>query len=176
MSSIVVSPFSNSDIRDWQPGHFSTLIGLLLDRWDGTISVIGTRSQASRAAAIVRSYDATRVVSKCGHLSWREMVAEVRHAACVIGNNSGVAHLASWLGVPTVCVFAGSHQREEWRPTGFTTRTVTHAIGCAPCYLHRAADCPYDKACLSRIAPEKVAAAAFAAMADLRDKEERHVA
>ena len=135
------------------------------------MSVVGTRSQATRAAAIVRPYPATRVVSRCGHLSWADVVEEIRGAACVIGNNSGVAHLASWLGVPTICVFGGSHQRAEWRPTGFTARTVTHAIGCAPCHLHRAADCPYDKACLDQILPETVAAAALAAMTDGAGKE-----
>ncbi|WP_116090602.1 glycosyltransferase family 9 protein [Sphingomonas crusticola] len=174
MSAIVVSPFSNSDIRDWQPGHFSALIGLLLDRWDGLIRVIGTRSQATRAAAIVRPYDATRVISLCGHLAWDDVVAEVREAACVIGNNSGVTHLAGWLDVPTVCVFGGSHQRIEWRPVGFSARTVSRAIGCAPCHLHYASDCPYGKACLGQIEPEEVAEAVFSAMDQRTGQEARH--
>lgn len=174
MSVILVSPFANGDIRDWQPGRFSALIGLLLDRWDGMIQVIGTRSQATRAAAIIRPYAATRVVSLCGHLASDEVADAVRDAACVIGNNSGMTHLAGWLGVPTVCVFGGSHQRIEWRPTGFSTRTLSRAIGCAPCHLHYARDCPYDKACLALIEPKAVADAAFAAMAGTWDEEAHH--
>ncbi|HWI85664.1 MAG TPA: glycosyltransferase family 9 protein [Sphingomonas sp.] len=173
MTSIVIAPFSNGDIRDWQPGHFSTLIGLLLDRWDGLIRVIGTRSQATRAAAIVRPYDATRVISECGRLAWEEVMTEMRRAACVIGNNSGVTHVSGWLGVPTICIFGGSHQRLEWHPSGLGVRTISRAIGCAPCLLHRTSQCPYDKACLSQIAPETVADAAFAAMGD-RIKRETH--
>jgi ADP-heptose:LPS heptosyltransferase len=171
VSGIIVAPFANGDIRDWQPGHFSVLIGLLLDRWDGVIRVIGTRSQATRAAAIVRPYDATRVVSECGRLVWGEVVEELRTAACVIGNNSGVTHLAGRLGVPTICVFSGSHARTEWHPVGSWARTITRAIGCAPCYLHRARDCPYGKACLSQIEPGTVADAAFAAMAAKQPEE-----
>ena len=174
MSAIVVAPFSNGDIRDWQLGHFSALIGLLLDRWDGMIRVIGTRSQATRAAAIVRPYSAARVVSLCGHLAWDDVLAEVREAACVIGNNSGVTHLSGWLGVPTVCVFSGSHQRSEWRPIGFSAQTVSRAIGCAPCHLHRSRDCPYDKACLSQIEPEEVAKAAFSAIEQRTKKGALH--
>lgn len=172
MNPIVVAPFSNSDIRDWPEGHFSRLIDLLLPRWRGEIHVIGTRSQTTRAAAIVRPFNARRVISDCGRLSWGEMVRLVRGAACVIGNNSGVTHLSGWFGVPTVCVFAGSHQRDEWRPMSFSARTLTRAIGCAPCNLHRAADCPYGKACLQGIEPEQVADIVFEAIAEA-DKGEK---
>ena len=174
MKAIIVAPFANGDIRDWQPSHFSALIGLLLERWDGLIRVIGTRSQATRAAGIVRPYDATRVVSLCGHLMWDEVVAEIREAACVIGNNSGVTHLAGWLGVPTVCVFGSSHQRTEWRPLGFSARTLSRAIGCAPCHLHAARDCPYGKACLEQIEPEEVARTVFSAMEQPIEEDVRY--
>lgn len=166
MNPIVIAPFSNSDIRDWPDEHFSRLIGLLLPRWGGQIRIIGTRSQAIRAAAIVRPYDASRVLSDCGRLDAGEMVSLVRDAACVIGNNSGITHLSSWLGLPTVCIFGGAHERSEWCPISFSARTVTHSIGCAPCHLHRAADCPYGKACLARIEPEQVADIALEAIAE----------
>jgi ADP-heptose:LPS heptosyltransferase len=174
MSDIIVAPFSNGDIRDWQPGHFSALIGLLLDRWSGVIRVIGTRSQTTRAAAIVRPHDATRVVSDCGRLTWDEVISQLRSAVCVIGNNSGVTHMSARLGVPTICVFGGSHQRVEWRPMGFTARTISRAIGCAPCHLHRARDCPYDRACLGQIDPAIVADAALAAMTHRQAGEVAH--
>jgi ADP-heptose:LPS heptosyltransferase len=174
MSAIVLAPFSNSDIRDWQSHHFSALVGLLLDRWDGPIHVVGTRSQATRAATIVRPYDSTRVVSLCGHLVWDDVIAEVREAVCVIGNNSGVTHLAGWLGVPTVCVFSGSHDRVEWRPMGFATRTLSREIGCAPCHLHSACDCPYGKACLSQIEPQDVAQTVFSVIARGGQQGARH--
>jgi ADP-heptose:LPS heptosyltransferase len=171
MSDIIIAPFANGDIRDWQPYHFSTLIGLLLERWEGVVRVVGARSQATRAAAIVRPYDATRVVSDCGRLAWNDLVAVVRGATCVIGNNSGITHLSASLGVPTVCVFGGSHRRDEWHPMGFSAWTISRAIGCAPCHLHRARDCPYDKACLDQIDPETVARAALAAMAKATGKD-----
>lgn len=165
MSEIIVAPFSNGDIRDWQPEHFSALIGLLLEQWEGLIRVVGTRSQATRAAAIVRPHDATRVVSECGRLAWEDVVAAIREAACVIGNNSGITHLSAWFGVPTICVFGGSHRRTEWHPIGPSARTISRAIGCAPCHLHRARDCPYGKACLDQIEPRVVADATLAALA-----------
>ena len=171
MNPIVIAPFSHSDIRDWPDEHFARLVGLLLPRWAGEFRIIGTRSQAIRAAAIVRPYDASRVLSDCGRLNSKEMVSLVREAACVIGNNSGITHLSSWLGRPTVCIFGGAHERSEWRPISFSARTVTRSIGCAPCHLHRAADCPYGKACLTGIDPEHVADVVLEAIAEGCDGE-----
>lgn len=159
MSDIIVAPFSNSDIRDWPGGHYAALAGILAARWPGPgmIRVIGTRNQALRANDIVRSLDPARVANDCGRLPWSDVVAALKTAACVIGNNSGIAHLAGSYGVPTVCVFGGSHQRLEWRPIGFRVVTISRSIGCSPCHLDHGANCPYDKSCLRQIAPETVA-------------------
>jgi ADP-heptose:LPS heptosyltransferase len=171
MRSIVVAPFANGDVRDWQADHYARLIGLLIERWSGAVRVVGSASQRLAANGIVRALPATQVSNDCGMLGWDAVVAEVRAAACVIGNNSGITHLSGHMGVPTVCVFGGSHRRTEWRPLGAHVRTLSSAIGCAPCHIHRAADCPYDKACLARIAPETVAETVFG-LIGLRAEEE----
>ncbi len=166
MSSVIVSPFSNSDIRDWPAEHYAILIRELVLRTepDLPVRVVGTRNQFTRACDIVRTFDPDRVVNACGRLSWDELVAELRVSACVIGNNSGLAHLAASFGVPTVCVFGGSHQRTEWRPLGRTTITLSRAIACSPCGLDHGDSCPFDKACLRQIEPATVADAVLSAM------------
>ena len=165
MKEIIVAPFSNSDIRDWPAGHFAELIRLILDGgYDGRITVIGTKNQMQRACEIVRPFDSTRVINDCGRRSWAEVTASLGFAACVIGNNSGVAHLSGFLGVPTVCIFGGSHQRIEWRPLGHKVALVSRSIGCSPCHLDHGGTCPYDKACLREISPQIVAQSVFAIM------------
>jgi ADP-heptose:LPS heptosyltransferase len=164
MNDIVIAPFSNSDIRDWPLAHFSRLIGILLDRWDGPgpIRVIGTRNQVLRACEIVRPFGADSVANDCGRLTWPEVMRLLRSAACVVGNNSGVAHLAGFYGAPTVCVFGGSHQRVEWRPLGPNVTVVSRRISCSPCQRDHGQTSPFAKACLREIAPETVAEAVFA--------------
>jgi len=156
MSHIVVAPFSNSDIRDWPAAHFRALIARLVEGWDGAIHVVGAPGQALRAHAIVRPFDSCRVINQCGRGGWDETTALIRGAACVIGNNSGIAHLAAFDGVPTVCVFGGAHQRLEWRPIGENVITLSRAIVCSPCHLHHAAHCPFGMACLDQITPDQV--------------------
>jgi ADP-heptose:LPS heptosyltransferase len=170
-AEIIVAPFSNSYIRDWPIGHFTTLVGLLLDRVeaDTGIAVIGTLNQRHGGDEVVRPYPATRVRNLCGRLAWGQVVERLRTAACVVSNNSGVGHLGGFFGVPTVCVFGGSHQRGEWRPRGTSVVLVSRAIGCSPCQLDHGQVSPYDKACLRQIEPERVADAAMLAMARARE-------
>lgn len=178
MSPIVIAPFSNSGIRDWPSTSFRTLIGLLLDRLedDTPIEVIGTANQKLRANDVVRPFPTARVTNVCGRLSWAAMIAELRRAACVIGNNSGVAHLGGFFGVPTVCVFGASHQRHEWRALGSSVLLITRAIGCSPCQLDHGQVSPYDKACLREISPHVVADAAFTIMARCAAKQQPNLA
>ena len=162
MSGILVAPFSNSGIRDWPSTLYRAMIGLLIDAMPGEqVRVIGTANQKLRANAIVRDLPVARVVNTCGKSSWAEMVAELRTATCVIGNNSGVAHLGGHFGVPTVCIFGASHQRHEWRPLGRSVILVSRAIGCSPCQLDHGQVSPYDKACLRAIEPHTVVDAAL---------------
>lgn len=153
MRHVVVAPFSNSDIRDWPPAHFRALIARFVADWDGLIHVVGAPGQALRAREIVRPFDSGRVVNQCGRGSWGEAVTLIRGAACVVGNNSGIAHLAAFEGVRTVCVFGGAHQRLEWRPIGVNVVTLSRAMACSPCHLHHAADCPFGLTCLEEVAP-----------------------
>jgi len=167
VSHIVIAPFSNSDIRDWPAAHFRGLIARLVAERDEIVRVVGAPGQAIRACEIVRAFDSSRVVNDCGRRSWEETLAAIRSAACVVGNNSGIAHLAAFEGVPTLCVFGGAHQRLEWRPIGDRVVTLSRAIACSPCHFHHAAHCPYGLACLEQITPDM----AFDMVARLIDGE-----
>jgi len=179
MSNVIVAPYSNSAIRDWPAGHFSELIGLLLEDAPGDtcIRVVGTANQRLGANDIVRPHPADRVTNECGRMEWGTVLRAISEARCVIGNNSGLAHVAGYLGRPTVCIFGGSHQRIEWRPRGKNVVVLSRAVGCSPCQLDHGSVSFYSKACLRDITAEEVHAAARLAMqqAANREDEERKV-
>ncbi|WP_082664462.1 glycosyltransferase family 9 protein [Sphingomonas sp. WG] len=157
---VVLSPFSNSFVRDWPAEHYRTLVGMLVDFLPGaTVRLIGTKAQALRANEIVRPLDSRRVLNDCGRHPWPVVQTAILRASCVIGNNSGVAHLAASAGVPTVCIFGGSHQRREWRPVGPNVIIVSRDIWCSPCHLDRLSQCRFDKSCLRDIEPSDVLSA-----------------
>jgi len=75
-------------------------------------------------------------------------------AAACVGNDSGVSHLAAWLGVPCVAVF-GPSDPERWRPIGARVALVRPPIACEPCFETAPADCAQPD-CLLGITPADV--------------------
>ncbi len=154
--SLVVAPQSNDPLRDWPLPHFAQLARLCLDRFDAEISYIGIRAQRVAVNQIVRGFPSDRVRNLCGAMAWADTAELIRTADCVVANNSGIAHLAAGIGVPTVCVFGASHNPYEWMARGPFVTTLHKRTGCAPCASGQLPDCPFDKRCLREIAPETV--------------------
>jgi heptosyltransferase-2 len=71
---------------------------------------------------------------------------------CLVSGDTGVAHLAAALDVPTVTLF-GPTDRHLSAPRGRAGRVLDRGAPCAPCFLPR---CPIDHICLTGIEPEAV--------------------
>ncbi len=160
---IVVSPCSNDTLRDWPLGHYRALAALLLERMPVSIGFVGTAAQREAVAAAMTGLPRDRAANLCGTTDWAGVRALVTRARCVVSNNSGVAHLAAGLGVPTVCIFAATHDPLEWMPRGRAATTLVKRTACAPCGIARLSECAYGHRCLTGIAPETV----FAVVAKL---------
>ena len=77
-----------------------------------------------------------------------------RKSDLVVGNDSGVSHLAAACGAPTLTIF-GPTDPVVWRPIGSCSKIVSSKAGCAPCEeAHRL--CP-DQICLSGISVAQIA-------------------
>lgn len=151
MPRVIIAPFSNSSLRDWPLRHYATLVSLLAGHAE--IEIVGTAEQCHAAEPLVMH---PGVSNGCGRSSWAELSRKCRDADCVVGNNSGVAHLAGRLGAAVVCVFSASHDRTEWGPLGERVILVSRTMACSPCHLPNAAQCRFGLACLADIDPQDV--------------------
>ena len=100
-------------------------------------------------------------VTTLSDLTLPEITALASKARIFIGNDSGIAHIAAAMKVPTVVVF-GSSNRDHWRPwvpgSDVPHEIVFEEFHCQPCPGHECKEFG-DAPCIRNIAPEKVFAA-----------------
>jgi ADP-heptose:LPS heptosyltransferase len=153
---VVVAPFSNAFIKDWPPEYYRQLIELCVERGGVRAIVVGTSGQRELGNQIIRALPAPAVENRCGTMSWLELGALIDGSAAVVGNDSGVAHLAATRGARTICIFGGSKSVFEWMARGPRVVVLQKRTSCSPCAIHHHSLCPYQKRCLSEISPEQV--------------------
>jgi heptosyltransferase-2 len=97
-----------------------------------------------------------------GRLDLGALKAVVRRARVLVCNDAGARHVAVALGVPVVALFGPTAlEKTGWNLE--RVRAFAADVACRPC-LQRV--CPIDHRCMTRLAAERVAAAAVAAFRD----------
>lgn len=76
--------------------------------------------------------------------------------ALALANNSGGAHLSSYLGLNLITIFSGHELPDEWAPSYGENTVISFDVPCSPCHLADSRDCVYGQVCLTQIAPETV--------------------
>lgn len=87
-----------------------------------------------------------------------QLLHRLLEAGALVGNDSGVSHLAAHCGLPTLALFGPSDPR-RWHPRGRTVRVLRGAPDCAPCFEREPANCP-DPRCMANTSVDVVCSAA----------------
>jgi ADP-heptose:LPS heptosyltransferase len=69
-----------------------------------------------------------------------DLVDWLKTADGYIGNDSGISHLAAFMGIPSVVIF-GPSDPERWKPPGPRAQIVRPAVSCDPCFEVDPANC-----------------------------------
>jgi ADP-heptose:LPS heptosyltransferase len=103
----VLNPGSNEYGRRWPYGSYLDIAEKLLARGLRVVIVGGPGERSGDHRD--RFGDDGRIIDLIGATSMPELLDILKHAACVISNDTGPAHLAIALGAPTVVVVGGGH-------------------------------------------------------------------
>jgi heptosyltransferase-2 len=145
--------------KQWMPERFGELAASLA-RAGATPLLLGAPADQP-AAARAAAASGARVPSVVG----RDRVELLPHLLarlhCLVSGDTGVAHLAAALDVPTVTLF-GPTDEHLTAPRGPRARVLGGSAPCAPCFLRQ---CPIDHICLGAIGAELVAARVLEAVA-----------
>jgi heptosyltransferase-2 len=144
--------------KEWPREHYVELISSLAQR-DVQAVLVGGAGDIARCEAIATSASCDAIVA-AGQTDVGELMALLSLCDGFVGNDSGAAHLASALGIPTVAIF-GSTNPARTGPLGPRTTILYKAIECSPCLARTCRFGHYQ--CLRAIEPR----AALSALANL---------
>jgi heptosyltransferase-2 len=119
------------------------------------VLVLGAPDDAARAASVASAARRTPA-----SLVGRDRPALLPHLlgrlACLVSGDTGVAHLAAALGIPTVTLFGPTDPRLSAPRGRAASRVLTGPAPCAPCFR---SECPIEHVCMRAIDADAVARA-----------------
>lgn len=157
----LVHPAAAFDTKRWAAEKFAAICDHLRDRGITPVVV------ASAAEADLLG----QVSAKCrekpvgwADLSLPQITALARRSRIFVGNDSGIAHIAAAVKLPTVVIF-GSSNIAHWRPwTSVASAVVDVGMPCAPCPGYTCGEFATPQ-CIERITVAQVTSAVDSVLA-----------
>jgi heptosyltransferase II len=116
------------------------------------IVLLGDSDEAETGNTI-ESVDSHRIKNLIGKTTLTEVVSIIAKARLVVSNDSGLMHLAGFLGTTVVGIF-GSTSPTWTRPLGSKARMAVAKIECSPCFSRTCRYGHYN--CLKNISTDQV--------------------
>jgi ADP-heptose:LPS heptosyltransferase len=174
---ILINP-NSSDIfplRRWPMENFAELCKRVLKIFpSGWLVITGVASEASDALYLTERVANPRLVDFTGKTTFRELLALYSIANLMVTNDSGPAHFASVLDLPTIVLF-GPETPRLYSPLGGKHRDLYSEFACSPCvsvYNGKKSPC-LDNRCLKAITVDAVVGQAMTLLnnSERRDQE-----
>jgi lipopolysaccharide heptosyltransferase II len=152
--TIAIAPGASVRERRWGGENFGLAAKTLFDRGVGlNIMIIG--SQADKPDALTIKSHCPEALDLTGGTSLQDTAPLLKSASALICADSGIMHIASAVGTPTVSLF-GSGIEKKWAPLGKRHRIINKRLPCSPCTkFGRTPPCD-SVACLRQITVEEV--------------------
>lgn len=89
----------------------------------------------------------------CNKLNFKEYLELISHASLLIGVDSLAGHLAATYNVPSVLIYSGIANIDQWKPLASNAFILTKKTACSPCFLANGCD---DMECIKSITDKDV--------------------
>ncbi len=152
-ATLILSPGAGSIKKRWPLERFLVVAAKLLSQGMRLVMLLGP-AESDIEVALKQRRETQPGVVKC--TSFPELIDILNSADGYIGNDSGISHLAAFLGLPTLVIF-GPSDSVRWRPFGDNVRVVTPSEICCPC-TNTASTGYFEPALLRQITPDRVLA------------------
>jgi len=154
-SFAVIHPLAAFDSKRWAMENFAEVIEHLWGKGIKSIAV-GAKNEIEALDELKALCNVPFWISE--KIDLPETTALLSKASLFVGNDSGIAHMAAAMQVPTVVIF-GSMNRDHWRPwTDAPNEVVFEDLPCQPCAGYVCKEFGEPK-CILSVKPEAVIAA-----------------
>lgn len=138
---------SYGQAKRWPAERFAELGDRLAASHDVQIVLIGDEESRVRGREVTGLMKSP-AIDLCGRTPLPGLAALLSAGHLLVSTDSGPAHLAAAIGVPTLTLF-GSSSPEWTRPLGPRSKVIYRALDCSPCFQR---DCPLGTmACFEEI-------------------------
>lgn len=146
---IVVSPGARSQTKRWHVQGFIEVCRELLKHYD--IVFMGDKNDAALTKKINDELQG-RAIDVSGKTSLLEAAQLIKNAQLVIGNDSALLHIASYLERPVLGIF-GPTDEHRYGPFSAHCAVVRKNTICSPCLSD---DCRQGWVCMKKLSPQLV--------------------
>jgi predicted lipopolysaccharide heptosyltransferase III len=151
----LIHPAAAFDSKTWAAENFARVVEHLAARGLSAVAVAGPGEESVLRRV---SENSRAPLVAFNDLSLPEVTALAARSILFVGNDSGIAHIASAVSVPSVVVF-GSSNVAHWRPwTDASAEVVREEMACAPCPGYNCSEFEQPE-CIRRVSAERVTAA-----------------
>lgn len=161
---IALHPGAFYPSQRWSMEGFAKIGAFIAQQAGAHVFLFGDRSEEKLLCAIHDRIDHNRVTVFCD-MNLRHVIALLAECDLLVGNNSGLLHVASGLNVPTVSI-VGPTDFVLWQPCGRGHTVIRHPVPCSPCSR---AICE-DHWCMKAISPGDIERAVSQQLDRIRQK------
>jgi heptosyltransferase III len=144
---VLVAPGSGNQKKNWKAKGFAQLLNTLHD--EGFEPVLLEGPADAQAVADVQKQVRGWNPKILSHDPPSRLKGIMAGAKLFVGNDSGLAHLAALVGIPTVAIF-GPTDPVRWAPRGPHCKVLRNSVPCSPCSSDVFGECQ-QCICLDRI-------------------------
>ncbi len=148
---VAIHPGSGSTKKRWPLEKFVELANFLKEKETTNIIFVLGEAEYDLRKKLSQLSDEIIIISDINVVGLASILGR---CSLYIGNDSGVTHLASALGIPIIALF-GPTDPKKWGPKGEKVNIIYHKIPCSPCKREKRDACNYKK-CIDVISLDEV--------------------
>ena len=128
---LAVAPGAKHAQKQWPPQRFAAVARAHVERTGGGIAILGGPDDLDAMQAVATAVPGSVICPADRPLD--EAAAVLERCALLLGNDSGLVHLAEAVGTPAVVVFGPTVRAWGYFPLDPRSRVVEQDVYCRPC-------------------------------------------